>query len=195
MVGIMFFIYAGVAAAAIIILVLMAIFGGLDLDFDIDLGDADFDIDGGGGIGLPVILAFVAVFGGVSSILSYFGVNAILTPIIGAVSAFLLAFLLFLAIRYFLKIFSADSTVKYNKLVGKKATVTIKILPGQEGQITLFTDQRGRTLIPAVSSKLVRNNAEVIISEALGDVVKVVPLNEWKGEKKTRKKINKKEKR
>lgn len=186
MVAVMFFVYAGIGAAALLILILLGIFGGLDLDFDLDIGDADFDIDGGGSLGLPVILAFLAVFGGVSAILTFFGVHDILAPLIGGVSAIAMAFLLFLAVRYFLKLFSADSTVKYKTLVGEKATVTITIKPGQEGQITLFTEQRGRTLIPAVSTDLVKTNTEVIISESLGDKVKVVTIDKWRRTKRSK---------
>lgn len=172
---IMYLVIGGISLG---ILVLMLIFGGFDLDVgtDVDLDlPVDMDIDAGGGMSLPVILAFLAMLGGIGGILTYFDFNPIATPFISAVASLFLAAVLFLILNYFLKSFSADSTVKFKNLVGKKASVNIPIRKGAEGQIVLFTEQRGRTLIPAISDKSIPNNASVVIVAVQGDTVKVVP--------------------
>jgi membrane protein implicated in regulation of membrane protease activity len=175
--------------ASFIVLLVIMLLGGLDLDFDggpdvdIDIGDGGIDIDAGGGPGLfslPVMLSFTSAFGGLGAIMTYFEVNPVITPFVAALASLVFAVLLFMIVRYGFKIFSSDSTVKYDRLKGKKATVTVPINPGMEGQITLFTEQRGRTLIPAVADRKFGNNAEVVIIQNLGDSVKVVSLADWK---------------
>lgn len=185
---ILLIMYLVIGIASFIVLVVLMLMGGLDLDIDvgsdIDIDTGDMDLDAGGGgpgfISIPIILSFTSAFGGLGAILTYFGVNPVLTPFISAFSALVFASLLFLAVRYFFKIFSSDSTVNYGSLVGKKATVTVPINPGMEGQVALFTEQRGRTLVPAVGDRKFSNNVEVVISRAMGDTVKVVPPSEWK---------------
>lgn len=177
----MLLIYLIVGASSFIILLLMMIFGGLDLgfdggpDLDIDIGDVDLDIDTGGpGVfSLPVLLSFLSCFGGLAALFTYFDVGPILSPAISAGASLLFASLLFLMVRYFFRVFQSDSTVKYGKLLGKKATVTIPIRRGMEGQVSLFTEQRGRTLIPAFADRAFTNNAEVYILESQGDTVKI----------------------
>ncbi|RLF67408.1 MAG: hypothetical protein DRN57_05730 [Thermoplasmata archaeon] len=187
---ILLIMYLVIGIASFIVLVVMMLMGGLDLDIDvgsdidIDIDAGDIDLDAGGGgpgfISIPIILSFTSAFGGLGAILTYFGVDPVLTPFISAFSALVFASLLFLAVRYFFKIFSSDSTVNYGSLVGKKATVTVPINPGMEGQVALFTEQRGRTLVPAIGDRKFSNNAEVVISRTMGDTVKVVPPSEWK---------------
>jgi membrane protein implicated in regulation of membrane protease activity len=182
-------LYLVIGVASFIVLLVIMLLGGLDLDFDggpdvdIDIGDAGIDIDAGGGPGLfslPVMLSFTSAFGGLGAIMTYFEVNPVITPFVAALASLVFAVLLFMIVRYGFKIFSSDSTVKYDRLKGKKATVTVPINPGMEGQVTLFTEQRGRTLIPAVADRKFGNNAEVVIVRNLGDSVKVISLAEWK---------------
>ncbi|MGA1794080.1 MAG: hypothetical protein ACMUHM_09020 [Thermoplasmatota archaeon] len=187
----LFYVYAVVGTVSLAILLLMMIFGGLDLDFD--AGDIDIDMDGGmdmdagGGIGvfsLPIVLSFTTAFGALGAILSYFDVNRVVTPFIAAIASLALAGVLFLIVNYFFKQFQSDSTVRFNDLIGRKASVSVPISPGQEGQIVLFTEQRGRTLIPATSKKSLPNNAQVVITGVSGDTVKVVLHSEWRKMKK-----------
>jgi membrane protein implicated in regulation of membrane protease activity len=169
----------------------MMIFGGLDLGFD--AGDVDIDVDtdldldiGDRDIGvfsLPIILSFTTAFGALGAILTYFDMNRVATPFIAALGALALAGILFLIVNYFFKAFQSDSTVRFNDLIGRKASVTVPIKKGQEGQIVLFTEQRGRTLIPAVSQKTIPSNAQVVITGVSGDTVKVITLAEWKKKK------------
>lgn len=187
-----FYVYAAVGMASLIILILMMVFGGLDLGFD--GADMDVDVDTGfdlnigdsdiGVFSLPIILSFTTAFGALGAILTYFDLNRVATPFISALGALALAGILFLIVNYFFKYFQSDSTVRFNDLIGRKASITVPIKPGQEGQIVLFTEQRGRTLIPAVSKKTMLNNAQVVITGVSGDTVKVVTLSEWKKRRK-----------
>jgi len=186
----LFYVYAAVGLASLIILILMMVFGGLDLGFD----GADMDVDSGldldigdsdiGVFSLPIILSFTTAFGALGAILTYFEMNRVATPFISALGALALAVILFLIVNYFFKYFQSDSTVRFNDLIGRKASVSVPIKPGQEGQIVLFTEQRGRTLIPAVSNKTMPNNARVMITGVSGDTVMVITLSEWKKKKK-----------
>jgi membrane protein implicated in regulation of membrane protease activity len=185
-------LYLVIGVASFLVLIVIMLLGGLDLDFDggpdidFDIGDVDVDIDAGGGPGLfslPVVLSFTSAFGGLGAIMTYFDVDPVITPFIAAGSSLVFAVLLFMIVRYSFKVFSSDSTVKYDRLKGKKATVTVPINPGMEGQVTLFTEQRGRTLIPAVADRKFGNNAEVVIIQNLGDSVRVASFSEWKRRK------------
>ncbi|MGA1820561.1 MAG: hypothetical protein ACMUHU_06090 [Thermoplasmatota archaeon] len=182
-----FYLYAAIGLASLVILIIMLIFGGLDFDFD--FGDVDVDVDTGfdlgvdGGPGffsLPILLGFFTGFGGIGALLTYYEVNAIATPFIAGIAAITIASILFLIINYFFKHFQSDSTVRFNDLIGRRASVSVPISPGQEGQIVLFTEQRGRTLVPAVSHKPLPNNSQVVITGVSGDSVKVISLSEWK---------------
>lgn len=184
-----FYLYAVIGFASLILLILMMIFGGLDLGFDggdVDV-DTGFDLDIGdsdiGVLSLPIILSFTTAFGALGAIMTYFEMPRVATPFIAALGALALAGILFLVVNYFFKHFQSDSTLRFNDLIGRKASVTVPIRQGQEGQVVLFTEQRGRTLIPAVSKKTIPNNAQVVITGVSGDTVKVITLSEWKKRK------------
>jgi membrane protein implicated in regulation of membrane protease activity len=186
-----FYLYAAIGLASLVILIIMLVFGGLDLDFD--FGDVDVDVDTGLDIGvdggpgffsLPILLGFFTGFGGIGALLTYYEVNPIATPFIAGIVAITVASILFLIVNYFFKHFQSDSTVRFNNLIGRRASVSVPISPGQEGQIVLFTEQRGRTLVPAVSQKSLPSNTQVVITGVSGDSVKVISLSEWKKRKK-----------
>lgn len=178
MIAWLFWIYVAMGVAGLAILLVMMFLGGMDLGFDgvdVDVGD----LDGGPGVGMPIVLSFISAFGGLSAILTYMGVHVALTPVISVVCSIGISTVLFLLTRYFLKHFSSDSTVRYRGLIGKSGSVSVSIRPGEEGQIVVFTDQRGRTLIPAVSDRRIATNAEVVITGMVGSAVKVVGRREW----------------
>ncbi|MFW3146109.1 MAG: NfeD family protein [Thermoplasmatota archaeon] len=191
-----FYIYAGIGLVSFILLIIMTILGGLDLGFeggglDLDMdGDVDIAIgvgDGGPGLfSIPVLLGFTTAFGSVAALLTYFDVGVILSPLIAIVVSIVVAIVLFMIVSYMFKHFSSDSTLKFENFIGKKASVTVPIKPGQEGQVVLFTEQRGRTIIPAVSDKEIPNNAQVVITGMSGDAVKVITLSEWRKKNKNK---------
>lgn len=183
-------LYGVIGGLSLVALILIMVLGGLDLDVggvDLDLdGSPDIDLDVGGGQGelgpfsIPIILTFTSSFGGLGAILTYMEVEAVFTPFISAGGAFLMSIVLFFVMQLVMKQFTSDSTVKISKQIGKIGSVTVPIYPGREGQITIFTDQRGRTLIPAVAEKYISNNTSVVIVGNMGDAVKVVPRSEYK---------------
>ncbi|MGA1866418.1 MAG: hypothetical protein ACMUFK_02995 [Thermoplasmatota archaeon] len=195
-----FYLYAAIGLASLVILIIMMVFGGLDFGFDgpdvdIDTGvDFDVGLEGGPGFfSLPILLAFFTGFGGIGAILTYYDVNVIATPFIAGIGAILIASILFLIVSYAFKYFQSDSTIRFNKLIGRRASVSVPITPGHEGQVVLFTEQRGRTLVPAVSQRSLPTNAQVMITGVSGDTVKVMLYSEWK--KKDKKKEQKVSKR
>jgi hypothetical protein len=201
MINWLFYIYIGIGVVSLFLLMLLFILGGFDFDFSGGGPDVDIDIDtdtgidfgadsGMGPLSLPMILSFLALLGGIGSIMTYFDFPAIGTPFVAGAGSLVLAGIIFVVMNYFLKTFSADSTVKFQDLVGKKGTVSVPINPGQEGQIILFTEQRGRTLVPAVSEKQIPNNVSIIITGVQGDTVRVMTVSDWK--KKNASKKNKK---
>ncbi|MEA3559138.1 MAG: hypothetical protein U9R75_07795 [Candidatus Thermoplasmatota archaeon] len=179
-----FYVYLALGAISLALLILMLILGG----FDLELGESGPDIDVGGGVGggdmgmfsIPMILSFLALFGGIGAILTFVGMVPVFTPFIsGGVSA-IFATVIFLVMNHLLKIFQSDSTVSYRKLVGQKGSVTIPIHPESEGQVVVVTKQRGRTLIPAVSRNKIPNNASIVVTGMRGDAVTVVTVTEWR---------------
>lgn len=179
-----FYLYLGIGILAFVGLLLVLIFGGIaaiDFDVDIDIPGIDVDIGGpdadiGGGPGpfsLPVLLGFLSAFGALGSILTYYNMYPAMTPFVSAGGAILVSIVMFLIIQWMFKHFQSDSTLSFDSLKGKKATVTVSIKKGLEGQIVLFTDQRGRTLVPAVSDENIPENTRVVIVDVLGDSVKV----------------------
>ena len=187
-----FYLYLIIGILAFIGLIISLILGGVSaIDFDIDIPGIDVDIGGpdvdiGGGPGmlsLPVIMGFFASFGSFGAILTYYGVHPAITPFVSAFVALIVAGILFMAITWMFKHFQSDSTVSYGKLVGKEASVSVSIKDGKEGQIVLFTEQRGRTLVPAVADENIPENSRVIITELIGDCVKVRSKNRNKNRK------------
>lgn len=169
-------VYVIIGLGSLILLIAMLFLGGLDvLGFDFDVGDVDVDT-GGPGMGplsIPIILCFLSAFGTVGALLTLYGMKIWMTPFIAAAGAFLLAGILFSIIQLFLRQFTSDSTVQINKLKGRRGKVTVPIRKDMEGQVAIFTQQRGRTLVPAVADRDIPENADIVIVETSGSVVKV----------------------
>lgn len=182
----LFYLYLGIAILAFVLLLLSIVFSSLaSLDFDINLPWGDIDIGGpdsdigfshGGGPGpfsLPVILGFLTTFGSLGAILTYYELSPALTPFISGGAAIIVSFLLYLVIAWMFHQFQADSTVSFKDLVGSEATISVSIRDGREGQIVLFTEKRGRTLVPAIANEDIPENTKVLIKEVMGDTVRV----------------------
>ena len=185
----LFIIYAIIGGVSLFALIVLLVLGGIDLDFgggdvDIDIGGHDLDVgvhgDGPGPFSIPIILSFTSSFGSMAAVLTWLEVHPVLTPVLAAVGAVIMATLLFYAMQIVFKQFTSDSTVQIGKQIGKKGSVMVPIYPGKEGQIVIFTEQRGRTLLPAVSDKPIKNNEKVVVVGRVGDTMKVVPYAEWK---------------
>ena len=182
--------YIAIGALSIIILIGMLIFGGLDAigldlgigDTDIDLMDADAAGAGPGLLSIPLILCFLAAFGGIGALSLAFGLPWWSSPVIAIGGALLVAVIVFGVVQLFLKQFASDSTVKLEHLRGMKGTVTVPIRKGSEGQIALYTGQRGRTILGAIAEEDIPINTEVIITGMSGDTIKVKRIRKARSE-------------
>jgi membrane protein implicated in regulation of membrane protease activity len=181
-----FYVYLGIGIFGFILLMISLIFSSLasiDLDIhlpfdigDVDVDGGDADVGGGHGPGpfsLPVMMGFLTTFGALGAILTYYDVSQAITPFVSVAAAILVSFLLYAAVAYMFHHFQADSTVSFKELVGSEATVSVSIRGGREGQVVLFTDKRGRTLVPAIADEDIPENTKVTIEEVLGDTVRV----------------------
>jgi len=186
----LFITYTAIGGISLIILLIILVLGGLgsvDIDIDvpgIDVDGPNLDIgDGGspGPVSVPVILSFLSAFGILGALMTWFGLHPAITPFVAAVSSLLLAALLFMGTMYLFKRAQADSTVAIKKLVGREGSVNISIRKGMEGQVVVMTEQRGRTIVPAISDMNIPENAKVVIIDMVGDAVKVVPKAKFKG--------------
>jgi membrane protein implicated in regulation of membrane protease activity len=183
-------IYLIIAIVCGVLLIVMAIFGGdfMDMDMDMDF-DVDVDVDGLGthiepgfgdfATGLsplspPLLLAFGASFGAFGTIFETLGYGPIWTPLLAGVLATLMA----VAIFYVLfKVFiqsQATTRVNFRTLIGKEAVVTVPIKPGEQGQILIVTEARGRTLITAISAdEEIPSDSIIIIEKMTGNIASV----------------------
>ena len=167
-----------------ITLIIMALFG-----FG-DFGDMDFDASpdvdighfeaGHGDVGvglsplsLPLVLSFGTCFGAFGTIFTAMEWSPIVVAIMAAViSLGISALLFFILLKAFIQT-QANTQVSFKTLVGKDAQVTIPIKPGENGQIMIITEERGRTLIAAKSDNEIPKETIVTIQEFIGSTALV----------------------
>lgn len=157
--------------------------GGHDFDLggpDVDVGGPDFDVGhgdfGGSGISplsLPIVLAFGASFGGIGSLLEAGGYDPYMTPLIAILVSVIIAAGMYMAVSYAFVKTQASSTVAVSDLIGQEGTISVAIKPGKIGQVVVVTEERGRTLLPAVADAPIPRDAVVEITGIVGDGVKV----------------------
>ena len=169
-----FSIYTWIMFANLAILLIVLILGG-----DFDFGDVDIDADigdvgsGVSPLSLPVVAMFGASFGGFASVF-----DSIHWPVVAVVlPSFILAALIAGGMYFVLyKVFSKtqiSSDVVMPELIGREASVNISIGPGKTGQVLVITAERGRTLLPAVSSEEIPTDSVVVIENVAGNSVRV----------------------
>jgi membrane-bound ClpP family serine protease len=148
-------------------------------------GDADVDIDMGGhaelGFGdadlglsplsLPIMLMFGTSFGTFGYIFERIIDNEFIVPVIAIlISAVIAAIMYVLVLKIFVQT-QTSSDIRLNDLVGKDAIVSIPIKDGSIGQIIVSTEERGRTILSAVSDEEIANDSIVMITKVMGDGV------------------------
>jgi len=74
--------------------------------------------------------------------------------------------------RMFVKT-QASSNVNPRDLLGRDATVSVAIQPGRLGQVLVVTEERGRTLMPAIADETIPTDAAVTIIEIAGGSARV----------------------
>lgn len=118
-----------------------------------------------------IIAALVTGFGGAGAIARYHELSYVLSSLIGIVSGFALAFVVYSIVK-FLYTQQATSGHALTELVGKTAKVSVGIPEGAAGEITLT--YKGATVSqPARSEdgKAVKNGEIVTIKSVVGDTV------------------------
>ncbi len=174
-----------IAIICVILLIGSVIMGdfGADMDMDVDM-DMDMDLDGhfevghgdfmGAGISplsLPIILTFGTAFGGFGMLFDATSLHWIVVPMLSAGGATLVAGGMFVFMVKFFAQAQTSSTISLHELIGKEGIVSIPIKPEGLGQVIVTTEERGRTILTAVSDEEITNDAMVRIIKVTGDAV------------------------
>jgi membrane protein implicated in regulation of membrane protease activity len=175
-------LYMIIAIVCGILLLVMALFGGDFLDLDVD-ADVDTDMDLGGHfeaghgdfsaglspLSLPLVLCFGTSFGAFGVIFDAAGFGAVWTPVGSTlVSIVIAAIMFYVLVKVFIQT-QATTQVTFKKLIGKEGVVTIPIRPGEQGQIRVDTEERGRTLITAIADEDIATDALITIERMSGN--------------------------
>jgi hypothetical protein len=185
-------IYLIIAIVCAILLMVTVAMGGL-ADGDFDAG-GDFDVDGpdvdiggpdadvgygdfsGAGISplsLPIVLSFGTTFGGVGTVLELMDINMYAIPFIAMMVSFVTAGLMYMfVVKAFVRT-QTTTVVNPRNLVGENAIVSVAIKPGKTGQVIVVTEERGRTLLPAIAEEAIPTDVTVTIESLVGHSVKV----------------------
>ena len=174
-------VYVWVALISLVFLILLASLGhyGFGVGHDVDVGggvDHDFGQFTGPGVSPlspPLLAAFGTTFGSVGALLEAVAINPILVALGAALVAFVVALGLFFLIQRYLVEAQTSSDVVPETLVGRDATVLIPISAGQNGQILVITEERGRSLFPATAREEIPRDAHVEIIGFMGGVANV----------------------
>ncbi len=170
-------LYVWIALVSLLFLILLAAMGSFGLDFG---GDADVDLDYGefSGPGIsplspPLIATFGTAFGSIGSLLELSGLTAVPVAVAAMAGALLISGGMFYFVARFLVRSQASSDVIPEALVGRAAQVIVPIRPDSQGQILVITEERGRTLLSAMSPEEVPRDAIVEILSFSGGVANV----------------------
>ena len=170
-------LYIWIALISLVFLIVLALTGqyGLDSDTGVDVG-ADYGEFIGPGISPlspPLVAGFGTTFGSIGALLEIEGFSPLAVAVGAAISAVVIAVGLFLVVQRFLVRSQASSDVRPQDLVGHDAQVMIPIRAGMQGQILIMTEERGRTLFPAVANEDIGREAIVEILGFSGGVANV----------------------
>lgn len=170
-------IYVLIALICGLLMVTMFIFGdfGGDMDVDVDVGHIELgygDFDAGlSPLSLPIMLMFGTSFGTFGYLFEQVVDNAFIVPFLSiGVSAVVAGIMYFLVLNIFVKT-QTSSDIKLSDLIGQDAVVSIPIKEGSIGQIIVTTEERGRTILSAVSDEEIPSDSIVAITKVMGDGV------------------------
>jgi membrane-bound ClpP family serine protease len=170
-------IYVLIALICGLLLIGMFFFGdiGGDMDVDVDMGHVELgygDFDAGlSPLSLPIILMFGTSFGALGYIFEQFIDNQYIVPLLSIlISAVIAAIMYLLVLNIFVKT-QTSSDIRLQDLIGKDAMVSIPIKKGAIGQIIVTTEERGRTILSAVSDEEIQTDSIVEITKIMGDGV------------------------
>src|SRR3990172_6469448 len=170
-------IYIWIAAISLLFLIIIGALGSFGFDFG---GDADVDLDYGEftGPGIsplspPLLATFGTSFGAIGGLLELGGFGALPTAAGAVGGALLLSIGMYLFVAKFLIRSQTSSDVDPASLVGRDGQVLVPIQPGAQGQVLVITPERGRTLLPAVSTETIPRDAIVEILGFAGGAANV----------------------
>ena len=145
---------------------------GVDLDMgghaEVGFGDADIGLSP---LSLPIMLMFGTSFGAFGYVFESLEYNEYVVPVIAILISAVIAGVMYMVV---LKIFiqtQTSSDIRLGDLVGKDAIVSIPVKEGSIGQIIVNTEERGRTILSAVSDEEIANDSIVMITKVMGDGV------------------------
>lgn len=151
-------------------------FGGdMDVDVDMDMGHIELghgDFQAGlSPLSLPIMLMFGTSFGAFGYIFEQVVDNAILVPLLSvAVSIVIAAVMYLLVLKIFVRT-QTSSDIRLDNLIGQDGIVSIPIKKDSIGQIIVTTEERGRTILSAVSDEEIASDSIVEITKVMGDGV------------------------
>jgi hypothetical protein len=171
-------VYLLIALFCGILMIAMFLLGDFSGDADVDLdmgghaevgfGDADIGLSP---LSLPIMLMFGTSFGVFGYIFEQVIANEIVVPLISIViSAGIAAAMYVLVLKIFVKT-QTSSDIRLTDLVGLDAIVSIPVKEGSIGQIIVNTQERGRTILSAVSDEEISTDSIVLITKVMGDGV------------------------
>ncbi len=138
-----------------------------------DAGHGDFSGAHLSPLSMPLVLAFLTSFGSLGALFEAMDVNVYLTPSVSAAISIVLAIVMYVIMDKVFYQTQASSKVETHKLLGADGTVTIPITPGQQGQVMIITEARGRSLFPAVSSEQLHADVAVVVDGFAGNALVV----------------------
>lgn len=145
----------------------------IDTGVDADLGHGDFHGAGITPLSIPVALVFGTLFGATGTIFEAMEYNVFMVPVFAVVVATVVTAIIYvILVKFFIKT-QATSQVNVRALVGKVGETTMPITSNSPGQIMVITDERGRTLLTAVSDIDIPTNTIVEITGIEGNGVRV----------------------
>ena len=147
----------------------------VDMDVDVDLGHIELghgDFQAGlSPLSLPIMLMFGTSFGAFGYIFEQFIDNQFIVPLLSILVSAVVAGVMYLLV---LKIFvrtQTSSDIRLGQLIGQDAIVSIPIKKDSIGQIIVTTEERGRTILSAVSDEEIPSDSIVEIIKVMGDGV------------------------
>ena len=70
---------------------------------------------------------------------------------------------------------SVNAVEDIKDLKGKRGRVELAIAEGKEGQVTFSSKKTGRLTVPATSDRNIKVDEIVIVTDVIGDVIRVKP--------------------
>ena len=175
--------YLLIAIVCGVLLLAMAAMGGLgdfdadfDVDADVDVGYGDFGGAGISPLSVPLLLCFGALFGSAGVVFEELQYGVFEVPLYSVIVATAITSILFvILVKFFVKA-QGTTEIKLKDLVGMTGETTMPTKPGVPGQVMVITDERGRTLVSAVSDIDIPTNSDVKIIGLVGTSLKIVPI-------------------